>query len=193
MTLAGKPCTMYGWLRSAVAFPYVGQVSRAAETIHARGQTRDASSENHAMAKSMELTLCRNDYPQDEHEYSPLRYTRLWQILYYAGCSRKHACFCTDPGLERLLVCGLITEVGIDTTQHAGVRGFQVARTWSGVLDGGTHDFPKTICALLLSTLLFRTAVWFTLVSTSRSNLQSCFSEQGLHFYVPLVPERADI
>lgn len=39
-------------------------------------------------------------------------YTRLWQILYYAGCSRKHACFCTDLGLERLHRCGLITEVG---------------------------------------------------------------------------------
>eukprot|EP00752_Nemacystus_decipiens_P011714 g10395.t1 len=38
------------------------------------------------------------------------RYTRLWQILYYAGCSRKHACFCTDPGLERLHRCGLVTQ-----------------------------------------------------------------------------------
>ncbi|CAM9989073.1 unnamed protein product [Ectocarpus sp. 12 AP-2014] len=41
------------------------------------------------------------------------RYTRLWQILYYAGCSRKHACFCTDSGLERLHLCGLITEAEI--------------------------------------------------------------------------------
>ncbi|CAM9915349.1 unnamed protein product, partial [Ectocarpus fasciculatus] len=41
------------------------------------------------------------------------RCTRLWQILYYAGCSRKHACFCTNPGLERLHLCGLITEAEI--------------------------------------------------------------------------------
>ena len=45
------------------------------------------------------------------------RYTRLWHLLFYAGCSRKHACFSTDPGLQRLHRCGLLTEVKLHKKQ----------------------------------------------------------------------------
>eukprot|EP00903_Cladosiphon_okamuranus_P015493 g14304.t1 len=73
------------------------------------------------------------------------RYTRLWQILYYAGCSRKHACFCTDPGLERLRRCGLITEAELSLLRcfagpvahrHMPVFQWMIAFYLQGLEDG---------------------------------------------------------
>lgn len=37
------------------------------------------------------------------------RYSRLWNVLFYASVSRKHACFCSDAGLDVLKREGWIT------------------------------------------------------------------------------------
>ncbi|CAN0205039.1 unnamed protein product, partial [Pylaiella littoralis] len=73
------------------------------------------------------------------------RYTRLWHILYYAGCSREHACFCTDPGLDRLYLFGLVTEADLQLLKgfpgpaahrHMPVFQWMVAFFLEGLEDG---------------------------------------------------------